>query len=232
MAEPLQILYQDEWLIAVDKPAGHLVHPADEPQPDDLVTMKILRDQIGQQVYNIHRIDRPTTGVLLFGIDRDASRAMHRAFEAKTVSKRYLAIVPGKPDSDAWECHEPIQKNDNSPARNAHTSFTYRQSNEFSKLHEEKSTILSLLECVPHTGRFHQIRRHLLHANMPIVGDFRYAGIEASTRLGELLNTGTRMLLQSYQLTFNHPITSESITITAPADEHFARLFPSTNQVN
>ena len=65
-SKPLTILYRDEWLVAVDKPAGHLVHPADQPKDDDLVTMKILRDQIGQRVYTIHRIDRPTTGVLLF----------------------------------------------------------------------------------------------------------------------------------------------------------------------
>ena len=91
-ATPLNILYQDEWLVAVDKPAGHLVHPADQPQEDDLVTMKILRDQIGRLVYNVHRIDRPTTGVLLFGIDSSVAKHLHRALERHEVQKTYLAL--------------------------------------------------------------------------------------------------------------------------------------------
>ena len=73
---PLDILYLDDWIVAIDKPAGYLVHPAEKPQEGDLVAMKILRDQIGKRVYNIHRIDRPTTGVVVFGIDRGAAREL------------------------------------------------------------------------------------------------------------------------------------------------------------
>lgn len=216
MSEPLHILYQDDWLVAVDKPAGHLVHPADEPKEDDLVTMKILRDQIGHRVYNIHRIDRPTTGVLLFGIDRNAARALHRALERHEVNKKYLAIVCGTPPAKTWECREPIQKTEDAPARDAHTSFKV--------VHTHNQ--LTLLQATPHTGRNHQIRRHLLHAGMPIVGDFRYAGIEASEKLGEKLGTGTRMLLQAYQLAFKHPVTHENITIKAPVDPMFLHCLP------
>jgi len=220
---PLNILYQDEWLVAVDKPAGHLVHPADQPQKGDLVTMKILRDQLGQLVYNIHRIDRPTTGVLLFGIDRSVTKALHRALERHEVQKTYLAIVSGTPDSSPWQCREPIQKHEEAPIREAHTDFKLL----------EKITIgnqaLSLLEATPHTGRFHQIRRHLLHAGIPIIGDYRYAGIEKSDMLGALLGTGTRMLLQSHSITFDHPMTGDRIRIEAPADPEFLRCFPNKN---
>ncbi len=217
MSEPLHIIYQDEWLVAVDKPAGHLVHPADNPKEDDLVTMKILRDQLGQHVYNIHRIDRPTTGVLLFGTDRDAARALHRALERHEIKKTYWAIVLGNPPDDAWECREPLRKTDDAPEREAHTSFKLL----------EKSGSLALLEATPHTGRTHQIRKHLLHAGIPIVGDYRYAGIDTSNRLGKDLGTGTRMLLQSRQLEFKHPKTCEQTTITAPIDPMFTLCLPS-----
>jgi len=170
---PLNILFQDEWLVAVDKPAGHLVHPADQPKEDDLVTMKILRDQIGRRVYNIHRIDRPTTGVLLFGIDQVVSKNLHQALERHEVKKTYWAVVNGKPDLKEWQCHEPIQKSESQPFRDAHTSFKVISQSE-----------LSLIEATPHSGRYHQIRRHLLHAGLPIVGDYRYGGIERCDQLG------------------------------------------------
>ena len=217
MDEPLHIIYQDEWLVAVDKPAGHLVHPADNPQDGDLVTMKILRDQIGTHVYNIHRIDRPTTGVLLFGINRNAARALHRALERHEVKKAYRAIVFGEPPAETWECHEPLQKSDDAPLRDAHTSFHVLQ----------RHGQLTLLEAIPHTGRTHQIRKHLLHAGIPIVGDYRYAGVEISDQLGKQLGTGTRMLLQSHQIAFQHPVTEAQTTIIAPNDPMFVRCFDS-----
>ena len=217
MNEPLHIIYHDQWLVAVDKPAGHLVHPADHPNENDQVTMKILRDQIGQQVFNIHRIDRPTTGVLLFGIDRDVARSLHRSLEKQQVKKLYWAVVHGEPPAETWECQQPLRKNDDAPERSAHTTFRTMM----------RKDTLSLIEAKLHTGRTHQIRKHLLHAGIPVVGDYRYAGIEISNQLGKQLGTGTRRLLQSHQLTFNHPITKEDITITAPVDPCFSQCFPS-----
>lgn len=220
MSVPLHIIYQDEWLVAVDKPAGQLVHPADHPQAEDQVTMKILRDQLGQHVYNIHRIDRPTTGVLLFGIDRNAARSLHRALERHQVKKTYWAVVYGEPPAEAWECRVPLRKTDDAPEREAHTSFRV--------LH--RNNPLTLLEATPHTGRTHQIRKHLLHADIPIVGDYRYAGVEVSDHLGKQLGTGTRMLLQSHQIEFDHPVLEEPTVITAPVDPCFLRCFPCLSE--
>lgn len=224
--KPLDILYRDEWLVAVDKPAGHLVHPADEPKEADLVTMKILRDQIDQRVYNIHRLDRPTTGVLLFGIDRGAAKALHRALERHEISKTYLAICEGSPAAASWECHEPIQKEPMQPQRDAHTSFRLLASSTPTTKAGLEIRALSLIEAKPHTGRYHQIRRHLLHHQLPIIGDFRYAGIERSTQLGQLLGTGSRMLLQAKSLDFIHPITGKNTRICALPDPLFVQLFP------
>ena len=206
----------------MDKPAGHLVHPADKPQEGDLVTMKILRDQIGRQVYNIHRIDRPTTGVLLFATDKAVARHLHRALERHEVVKSYLAITLGNPVQDTWECHEPIQKYPESPVRDAHTSFVLLDQTVID------THSLSLVEAQPHTGRFHQIRRHLLHAGIPIIGDYRYAGIEKSDMLGSALGTGSRMLLQSRSISFDHPVTHDNVIIQAPSDPLFLKCFPDS----
>ena len=216
---PLDILYQDEWLIAVHKPAGHLVHPADDPQPDHLVTMKILRDHLGCYVYPIHRLDRPTCGVLLFGIDKKVTKRMHKAFELQEIQKVYHAVVAGIPTETQWSCSEPLQKAADTPMRSALTDFKVLESAEI----EQES--MSLIEARPKTGRFHQIRRHLLHAGFPIVGDYRYVDIERCDLLSEKFGLDQRMLLQAKTLTFTHPVTQEALTVSSPRDPLIARLF-------
>ena len=203
---PLKILFHDESLVVIHKPAGHIVHPAEQPQVGDLVAMKILRDQIGVRVYNIHRIDRPTAGVLLFGIDREVSKTLHRNLAGGGMEKVYWAVVEGSPKLTAWDCKAPIQKHAGTPIREAHTDFQVLKTVE----HRSGKTI-SLIKAVPRTGRFHQIRRHLLDAGHPIIGDYRYAGISTSDNNGKLLGTGTRMLLLAKSLTFTHPKTGKAI---------------------
>lgn len=210
----LRILFRDKWIIAVDKPAGHLVHPADEPADGDLVTMKILRDQIGEQVHVIHRLDRPTSGVLLFSTDRDVARQLHQAFEGHQVAKTYLAVVDGHPARDRWNCEKPLRKDPGAVERRAETEFRV-----LSRLQNN----LTLIEAKPKTGRFHQIRRHLLHENLPIVGDYRYAGIKRCDALAVDLQIGTRMLLQARSLTFVHPVTDKLTVIEAETDPMISR---------
>lgn len=217
---PLSILYQDDWLIAVDKPAGQLVIPSDAPKPEDEVTMKILRDQIGQKLHPLHRLDRPTSGVLLFASDEKIARELHRTFETHQIKKRYWAVVIGHPVDTQFSCLEPLRKTVDSPAKPAETSFC---------LVEHLPESLSLLEATPRTGRFHQIRRHLAHLGHPIVGDYRYAGIERSNHLGAILGTGTRMLLQAISLEFVHPASKQEVKIESPLDPLIANLRPCHN---
>ena len=216
---PLEILYQDQWLIAVHKPAGYLVHPAENPQPDHLVVMKILRDFLGCHVYPIHRLDRPTCGVLLFGIDKQVARKLHKAFEFHETQKVYHAVVEGVPELMQWSCSEPIQKAEGKPIRSALTEFKVLGSVE--KKHE----LLTLVEARPKTGRFHQIRRHLLHAGVPIVGDYRYVDVERCNALSDKFDLNCRMLLQAKELTFRHPLTDEKLTVSSPRDPLIARFF-------
>lgn len=224
----LNILYQDEWMVAIDKPAGWLVHPASEPQDDDLVAMKVLRDQIDKRVFTIHRIDRPTTGVLLMGTDREISQVLHKALADHQMQKTYWAVIHGRPTHSEWDCHEPIQKEPEKPIREAHTSFRLLDTIKHPALtdnHAFSESQLSLIEAVPHTGRFHQIRRHLLHAGFPIIGDYRYGGIERCDALGSSLEIGSRMLLMAKRLSFQHPVTQKQITIEAPTHPLFNRCY-------
>lgn len=204
---PQQILFQDEYMVAINKPAGHMVHPADNPQPDDMVSMKIVRDQLSQKVYTIHRLDRPTCGILLFGLDLDVSKKLHRLFEKKQVEKTYWAVVEGWPDEDKWQETNQLQKTPDHPFQDAATDF------KVLKKEKINGVSLSLLECKPQTGRYHQIRKHLCEKGFPIVGDYRYAGIDRSNLLSEALKLDTRMLLIAVSLEFQHPVSQKDMRI-------------------
>ena len=225
---PLNILYEDQWLIVVDKPAGQMVHPADHPQEGDEVTMKILRDQIGQHIYTIHRLDRPTTGVLLFAKDQSIAKKLHADLAAHHFNKTYYAVTYGESSQEKWENYQGLRKTDGAPEKEAHTSFKTLKVIADARLsgNELTKSSLSLIEATPHTGRYHQIRRHLESDLLPIVGDYRYAGIDLSNQLGELLGTGTRMLLQAKKLEFTHPVNMEPLIITAETDPMILKCFP------
>ncbi len=222
---PLSILYQDERLVAIDKPAGMIVHPGREPEGPEWIAMKRLRDLLGRPVYPIHRLDRPTSGVLLFALDKETSTLAQQAFELRQVEKSYLAVVCGEAPP-GWCCDTPMRKNPEEPELHAVTRFERLRHAPAGSFPRDPGLSLSLLKAVPETGRFHQIRRHLLGVDLPIVGDFRYAGRERSHELGEILGTGTRMLLQAKELRMKHPHSGADLVIKAPDDEDFLRCFP------
>jgi tRNA pseudouridine65 synthase len=223
---PVSILYQDDALVAIDKPAGMIVHPGREAEGPEWVAMKRVRDMLGQPVHTVHRLDRPTSGVLLFALDLDTCARVQQCFEKRLVEKTYLAVVEGI-TPEHWTCETPLQRVPEEPAQPAKTTFERLEvvtAGSFERLPELS---LSLLRVLPHTGRYHQIRRHLLEAGHPIVGDFRYAGSDRSFEIGAALGTGTRMLLQAKSLILPHPRTGDPFEITAPADPDFLRCFPS-----
>lgn len=222
---PLSILFQDECLVAIDKPAGMLVHPGSGDDGPEWIAMKCLRDQLGQPVFPIHRLDRPTSGVLLFALDKKTAGIAQQAFETRAVTKIYHAVVCGIPPSQ-WTCETSLQSHPDDPFLPAKTAFERLSVTTVSSVSEVPELQLTLLKAHPVTGRFHQIRRHLLEAGFPIVGDFRYAGMERCFQLGEVLGIGTRMLLQSKSLELKHPHTGQALEIVAPGDPDFLKCFP------
>ncbi|MBL7016081.1 MAG: hypothetical protein ISR84_00835 [Kiritimatiellales bacterium] len=205
----LEILYQDDGLVAVDKPAGILVHQTRPPEPNDQIAMKILRDQLGQKVHPVHRLDRPTSGILLFALSTASLRLAHELFEKRLVTKKYRAVVYGKTPLD-WQTDTPLRRTDAEKPRAALTDFKRIQYGTRPNLPE-----FSIVEATPHTGRYHQIRQHLQLAGHPIVGDYLYGDLGQNMRTSEQLGH-TRMILRATELHFNHPETGIPISIHAP----------------
>lgn len=210
----LEVLYQDQWLIVIDKPAGMLVHPGREPEPADQIAMKVLRDQIGHRVQTVHRLDRPTSGVLLFALDEKIEADLRRQFEQQEVGKLYRAVVPGE-TPERWVSSDPLQKDPEEPFREASTEFVR---SEVIKAHEET---FSLLEVTPKTGRYHQIRKHLSERGFPIVGDYLYGDVKKMDQLAALTGQ-SRLMLHAAELTFFHPVEGIEISIGSVLPKRFS----------
>ncbi|MFQ1015877.1 tRNA pseudouridine(65) synthase TruC [Avibacterium paragallinarum] len=230
----LNILYQDEYLVAVNKPAGMLVHRSWLDRHETQFVMQTLRDQIGQHVFPIHRLDRPTSGVLLFALNGEIAKLLCEQFEQKQVEKSYLAVVRGylkeqgridyplKVQLD--KIADKFAQQDKAP-QEAITDYEGLKTVEMPYgVGRYQTSRYSLVRLTPQTGRKHQLRRHLKHIFHPILGDTQYGDLHQNRALTE--HTGVqRLMLHAETLAFNHPITKNRLKITAPLDEQWQRLF-------
>ena len=231
MPETLDILYRDEHLIAIDKPSGLLVHRSEIDRHETRFAIQILRDQIGQWVWAAHRLDRGTSGVLLFALSADKASVLGKQFEIGTVDKKYLAVVRGHPP-ESGEIDHPLSrqrddrewKGDRSSdeAQSALTRYRRLATIELPvAVDRYPSSRYALVEAEPLTGRRHQIRRHLKHIAHPIIGDATHGKGIHNRFFAE--NFGcSRMLLACTQLEFDHPITDRRMQIKAPVSGCFA----------
>ncbi|MGF1636118.1 MAG: pseudouridine synthase [Cyclobacteriaceae bacterium] len=215
----LEIIYKDDHMVAINKPHGLLVHKTALAKDATEFALQMLREQIGAKVYPAHRIDRKTSGVLLFALSESMNSQIQRAFSMHKIKKTYLAIVRGY-TADAGSIDYPL-KNDNGVVQEAITHFTTLQRTEVdvpSSIH--KSSRYSLVKIEPMHGRMHQIRRHFAHIMHPIVGD-RPHGCNKQNRLfKEKWNIRT-MMLHAQSLTFQHPVSEKSIHIKAKPSLEF-----------
>jgi len=167
----LDVLACDDTLVAVNKPSGMLVHRG--WARDDVVAVDLLARQLGRRVWPLHRLDRGTSGVLLFAQTVDGARALSQLFEAGAIAKRYLALVRGHPPAEQLVDHALRRVDHRSKQRQeAQTELRLRETTSLADA--PRSGRYALVEATPLTGRTHQIRRHLKHAGHPIVGDVRY----------------------------------------------------------
>lgn len=210
-SETLPILYQDSDLVIINKPSGLLVHR--NTDSDGRPALQILRDQMGEWVYPVHRIDRGTSGILVFARTPEIARHMSEQFEAGTVKKVYLALCRGA-DPELTRVDAPIPRDLGGPPRPATTEFRFLGAFEGR---------YGLYEVHPHSGRRHQIRIHLKHASHPIIGDVRYGKGEHNRAFRERFGFH-RLALHALALTFQQPTTGATITIRAPLPEEFESL--------
>jgi tRNA pseudouridine65 synthase len=218
----LEILFRDEHLIAINKPHDLLVHRSPIAADVEEFALQILRDQIGQWVTPVHRLDRKTGGVLLFALTKDAEIAMHKQFMEGQVGKKYLAIVRGHtPDNE--EIDYPLRK-ENGALQEAFTVYITLQRAELEiSLGNHPTSRYSLVEATPTTGRMHQLRKHFAHINHPIIGD-RPHGCNKQNRMFKERWGMNTMLLHASRQSFTHPVTGQPVVIEAPLHPEFLKV--------
>ena len=205
-ARPERILFQDRWLLAYDKEAGL---PCQQTPYDGYNHLAgALKRRLGTGYLALHhRLDSPTSGVMVFAVHREANPGLSRLFREGPLEKTYLAVVKNRPDLEAWEIDRPIAKRKGEyfcPAdgrgKPARTLFSVLS----------RSEDAALIQARPLTGRTHQIRLHLQASGLPILGDPAYGGPPAR-----------RLMLHALRLSFPHPVTGKNQVFEAPVPEEF-----------
>jgi tRNA pseudouridine65 synthase len=231
---PLAILHHDEYLCAVHKPSGLLVHRTQLDRGETRFAVQLVRDLVGRRVHPVHRLDRGTSGVLLFALDREVARALGAQFAERAVGKRYLAIVRGHPPEAGTIDHALARTRDDyegaPPAGGScdpQPAVTHYRRLAVAELphavDRHPTSRYALLELRPETGRRHQLRRHLKHAAHPIIGDATY-GKGRHNRLFTALFGSDRLLLACVELRLVHPATGEPLVLRAPPAADFGAV--------
>lgn len=189
---------------------------------DNVFVVQLLRDQIGQRVYPVHRLDRATSGVLIFGKNAEASGLLGEQVMDKTVEKKYLVIVRGwVPETGTIDYA--LEDPDSGRGRlQAITHFKRLGTSEINHAIglRHKTARFSLVEAQLETGRRHQIRKHFAHLNYPVINDRRHGDVKHNTYFRDVFDLH-RMFLHSMFMSFQHPYTQETLSISATVDEAF-----------
>jgi len=219
--ETLELLYLDERLCAIAKPAGIMVHRTGI-SADRVFLVDLLRERLDRRIWTVHRLDRATSGVLLFALDVDMAAEMGRLFEAGEIDKRYLAVLRGWLD-DSGEIDKPLSGARNK-SREALTRYRRLATTELPvAVPPHETARYSLAEIAPRTGRTHQIRRHFNHISHPIVGDVNH-GDRRHNRLFRDRFGCHRLLLHAMSLEFPYPGSQRTVNIGAPLPEKFVAV--------
>lgn len=217
----LEILYQDQYLVVINKPRDLLVHRSSIAREIDENAIQYLRDQIGQPVYPVHRLDRKTTGVLVFALDKEVLKELNEAFASRKVEKKYIAVVRGYAPEEGYIDY--ALTNDRGNHQDAVTDFKALQRVELPLPFGKHTTSrYSLVAAFPETGRQHQLRKHFKHLFHPILGS-RPHGCNKQNKLWLDQYGLMGMLLHANELSFLHPITKERLILTAKIDAEFER---------
>lgn len=229
---PLRVLHADARLVAIDKPAGLLVHRSalDAHERDDALTR--LEQQTGRRPYTVHRLDKGTSGALVFACDAEAAARLGAAFEQGRVAKRYLALVRGWP-AEAGRIDHPLARDPERPSagqpqRQACTHWQRLACFEwpFSADGRHATSRYALVLARPETGRRHQIRRHFKHIGHPLVGDSTHGKGAHNRAVAAWLGTA-RLWLHALELTLPHPQDGRPLRLRAPPGPEWAGLLPT-----
>ncbi|MBB4845494.1 tRNA pseudouridine65 synthase [Paucibacter oligotrophus] len=225
----LQIIYADEQLVAINKPAGMLVHRSGLDAQETVFALQLLRDQLGRPVWPVHRLDKGTSGLLLFALSAEMAAILSLCFEQRQTRKTYHALVRGWPAA-AGRIEHPLAKDPELPSQGqvllpSRTDWQRlaRLSLPFSSDGRFPETRLALVEARPETGRRHQIRRHLKHIAHPIIGDATHGKGPLNRAVAEFLGL-QRLWLHGLRLQIRHPVSGQMLDLQAPLGPEWAAL--------
>lgn len=204
---PIAVLFEDEFVLLVDKPSGVLVHPTSYRRQNTLT--RFLERERGYGLYMVHRLDRDTSGVFLIAKRKEAAQRLTKDFELRRVEKEYLAWVAGEPIESRGEIRTPLAKVEFS--REGMRRSVAKEGDEGEAAYTEYRLLRaepgrSLVQLVPHTGRTHQLRVHMASIGHPILGDKVYGDVASAPRL----------LLHAARLGFEHPGNGKRMSVQAP----------------
>ena len=221
---PLQIIYQDQDIIAINKPSGVLVHKTKIASQDLVNCVDLLRNQILQPVFPIHRLDRATSGVLLFALNSKIAKQLSQLFEQRKIEKKYVAITRGYL-ADEGEIDRPLKKTPQHEPKEAFTHYKTLKTMELPHaVGKYKTARYSLVELKPKTGRRNQIRRHLRGVSHPIIGDTTHGDSRHNIFFKEHFKLD-RLLLHAEELSFNHPIHLKKVNLSIKSPKKWLEIF-------
>ncbi len=220
---PFDILYQDEQLVAIHKPPGILVHRSPISR-DRVFVLQRLRDQLGRHVYPIHRLDRATSGVLVFGLDSASARAVGQQFEQRAVLKEYRALVRGWVDDQGLIDHPLSDEEGHARPQPAVTEYECLRRVELPcAVDRYPTTRYSLVAVHPLTGRRQQIRKHFKHISHHLVGDTTHGNGKHNRFFREQFDIH-RLMLTAHRLEFAQPLSGERLTLRSLKEAEWERL--------
>ena len=218
---PLEILYQDEHIVAINKPHGLAVHASKMHKFDEFFALQLLRDQLGQKVYPSHRLDKKTSGVLLFALEKELDGPCQVMFANNEVEKVYHALLRGHLLEDGKVDY--ALTNNQGKVQEAISNYTVLKNYEINvPFGHFQTSRYCLVELKPESGRYHQLRKHMAHIMHPIIGD-RPHGCNKQNKLWKEKYQIDSMFLHAKTLIFLHPVTQEKIQIDAPYSTPFLK---------
>ncbi|MCL1093425.1 tRNA pseudouridine(65) synthase TruC [Shewanella kaireitica] len=234
VAPHIEILFEDDDVVAIHKPAGLLVHRSYLARRERFFAMQLTRDKVGCHVFPVHRLDRPTSGILLFAKSSEMANALCEQFASHSIGKEYLAIVRGNMHEAATldyalkeELDDVADKDvdPNKAAQDAVTSYKPLLNSEIPYASGRYATSrYALVHLSPHTGRKHQLRRHMAHLRHPILGDTTHGDGKQNKFFREHFGIN-RLWLIAKKLSFNHPRTGERVAVETELEQEWFTLF-------
>lgn len=223
----IQILFQDTSIVVVEKPIGLPIHKSEGMAHDADYLTKLIGQQLNCSIYNVHRIDAKTSGIVVLALSPEIANILTKQFEEKTVEKTYHAIVKGNPGDGTFS--NPVRNRGKRGSKNACSHYKTMQTIETNICYKEFTNInLSLVEVKPETGRWHQIRQHFAFPRHDIIGDNEHGDRMLNKIIEEQTDT-KRLYLHASSLSIKHPETKEVRTFTSELPLEFMSLLKTVS---